>query len=59
MRSTFLAQMACFATVLAQGVQFFLLLVQRDRASFRPTAHFRLRRSLRPFLMSCFLTEQG
>ena len=31
---------------------------QRDRASFRPSAQFGLRRSLRPFLMSCFLTEQ-
>ena len=57
MRSTFMAQMACFATALAQG-RAYCCWSQRDRASFRPTAQFGLRRSLRPFLMSCFLAEQ-
>ena len=31
---------------------------QRGRASFRPTAQFGLRHSLRPFLMTCFFAEQ-
>ena len=50
MRSSFLAQMACFATCCCWS--------QRDRASFRATAQFGLRCSLRPFLMSRFLAGQ-
>ena len=57
MRSAFLAQMARFAAVLALG-RAYRCWSRRDCVSFRSTAQFGLRRSLRPFLMSCFLTEQ-
>ena len=56
MRSTFLAQMACFAAVLAQGRA--VVIVVGHSVTVPASAQFGLSRSLLPFLISCSLAEQ-